>query len=133
MAKLIFIPMIISAGMLVMREPRDVFILVFLPFLTLFPIYFDTKLVPGIPELTFWAAALIPLLAAWTLRNFEGYRVHWMDLVIFLYILMIFYGQWSNSTYKEAQKILYNNMMAIFFPYVLVRAFCEDRDTLIRS
>jgi len=132
MDKLIYIPVIISAGMLVIREPRDVFILVFLPFLTLFPTYFDTKLVPGIPEMTFWSAALIPILAAWVLRNFEGYRVHWMDIVILLYIITIFYGQWSNSNYKEAQKILYNNMMAVFFPYVLVRAFCEDRDTLIR-
>lgn len=132
MDKLIFVPMIISAGLLMTRDTRDVFILVFLPALTLLPTYFDTKLFAGIPEMTFWTAALIPILIAWMLRNFEGYRFHWMDLVILLYVTTIFYSQWTNSHYKEAQKILYNNMMAIFFPYILVRAFGEDRQTVIR-
>lgn len=132
MDKLILLPLIISAIMLLDREPKEVFILVFLPFLTLLPVYFDTKLVSGIPELTFWSAALIPVLAAWTYRNFEGYSFHWMDLVVLSYIGVIFLGQWSNSTYKEAQKILFNNMMAIYFPYIMVRAFCENRDTLVR-
>ena len=132
MDKIILLPFIISAALLVSREPRDVFILVFLPFLTLLPTYFDVEVVSGTPELYFWSAALIPILVAWVLRGFEGYRVHWMDLVILGYLLSIFYGQWANSNYKQAQKLLFNNLMAIFFPYVLVRAFCEDRDTMIK-
>jgi hypothetical protein len=132
MDKIILLPFIISAVLLVSREPRDVFILVFLPFLTLLPTYFDVELVSGTPELYFWSAALLPILAAWMLRGFEGYHFHWMDLVILSYLLSIFYGQWVNSDYKQAQKLLFNNLMAIFFPYVLVRAFCEDRDTMIK-
>ena len=132
MDKIILLPLIISAVLLVSREPRDVFILVFLPFLTLLPTYFDVEVVSGTPELYFWSAALIPILGAWVLRGFEGYRLHWMDLVILGYLLSIFYGQWANSDYKQAQKLLFNNLMAIFFPYVLVRAFCEDRETLIK-
>ena len=132
MDKIILIPFIISAAMLVSREPKDVFILVFLPFLTLLPTYFDVELVSGTPELYFWSAALIPILIAWVLRGFEGYSPHWMDLVLVGYLLSIFYGQWVNSDYKQAQKLLFNNLMAILFPYLLVRAFCEDRDTLIK-
>ena len=132
MDKIILIPFIISAAMLVSREPKDVFILVFLPFLTLLPTYFDVELVSGTPELYFWSAALIPILIAWILRGFEGYSLHWMDLVLVGYILTIFFGQWANSDYKQAQKLLFNNLMAILFPYMLVRAFCEDRDTLIK-
>jgi hypothetical protein len=133
MDKIILLPFIISAALLVSREPRDVFILVFLPFLTLLPTYFDVELVSGTPELYFWSAALLPILAAWMLRGFEGYHFHWMDLVILSYLLSIFYGQWVNSDYKQAQKLLFNNLMAIFFPYALVRAFCEEnRETLIK-
>ena len=132
MDKIILIPFIISAALLVSREPKDVFILVFLPFLTLLPTYFDVELVSGTPELYFWSAALIPILIAWVLQGFEGYSLHWMDLVLVGYILTIFFGQWANSDYKKAQKLLFNNLMAILFPYMLVRAFCEDRDTLIK-
>jgi O-antigen ligase len=132
MDKIIVLPFIISAALLISREPRDVFILVFLPFLTLLPTYFDVELVSGTPELYFWSAALIPILIAWVLRGFDGYRLHWMDLVILGYLLSIFYGQMVNSDYKKAQKLLFNNLMAIFFPYLLVRAFCEDRATLIK-
>ena len=133
MDKIILLPFIISAVLLISREPRDVFIMVFLPFLTLLPTYFDVELVSGTPELYFWSAALLPILAAWMLRGFDGYHLHWMDLVILGYLLSIFYGQWVNSDYKQAQKLLFNNLMAIFFPYALVRAFCEEnRETLIK-
>ena len=66
------------------------------------------------------------------LRGFEGCSLHGMDLVILGYLLSIFYGQWVNSDYKQAQKLLFNNLMAVFFPYLLVRSFCEDRETLIK-
>jgi hypothetical protein len=132
MDKIILLPLIISAAMLISREPKDVFILVFLPALTLLPTYFDVEIVSGTPELYFWSAALIPILVAWVLRGFEGYNLHWMDLVILGYLLCIFYGQWANSDYKKAQKLFFNNLMIILFPYLLVRSFCQDRDTLIK-
>jgi len=132
MDKLIVFPLLISAALLLSREPKEVFILVFLPALTLLPTYFDTELVPGTPEVYFWSAALIPILVAWTLKNFEGYRYHWMDLVVLGYILIIFYGQWANSDYKKAQKVLFNNIMAIYVPYTLVRSFCSNREDLTR-
>ncbi len=132
MDKLILIPMIVSAGMLMSRDSRDVFILVFLPSLTLLPTYFNTELVGGTPELHFWSAAMLPILMAWALKNFEGYHIHWMDIVILLYILIIFIGQWTNSDYKKAQKVLFNNMMRTYLPYIMVRAFCEERKILIK-
>ena len=124
MDKIILLPFVASAALLISRKPRDVFILVFLPCLTLLPTYFDVEIIGGTPELYFWSAALIPILAAWGLQGGKGYQLHWMDLVILTYLLCIFYGQWANSDYKKAQKLLFNNMMAIFVPYFLVRAFC---------
>ena len=96
MDKLIVLPLLISAALLLSREPKEVFILVFLPALTLLPTYLDTELVPGTPEVYFWSAALIPILAAWALKNFEGYRYHWTDLVVFpqfLGVLRYFWGK----------------------------------------
>ncbi len=132
MDKVILLPLAAGIVLLFNRKPSDVFTLLFLPCLTLLPVYFDTKLVSGVPELMFWSAALIPILGAWALRNFEGYRFQWMDGVVLMYVLTIFFGQWSNSTYKEAQKILFNNMMAMFFPFVMARTFSEERETLVR-
>lgn len=130
MDKIIIIPFLISAVLLFSRKPNEVFILVFLPTLTLIPVYFETELVPGTPELYFWSAALVPILAVWSLRGFEGYKYHWMDMIILLYLFIIFYGQLVNSDYKKAQKVIFNNLMAIYFPYIMVRAFCTDRNVM---
>lgn len=132
MNKLILIPMLAACLALLHKRPQDVFIIVFLPFLTLLPTYFNTELVPGTPEIYFWSAALIPIFAAWGLQEFEGYRYHWMDIIIFGYILMVFWGQWVNSDYKQAQKGLFNNLMSIMLPYMMVRAFCGDHELLRR-
>ena len=131
MDKIILIPCVISFYLLLKKDPKDVFIFVFLPSLTLFPTYFETKLVSGIPEVAFWSAALIPIIAVWSADKFKGYHYNSMDMVLFLYILVVFIGQWTNSSYKPAQKILFNNSMAIFMPFVLVRSLCRDRDTII--
>jgi len=131
MDKIVLLPLIISALLLTSRTPREVFILSFLPALTFFPAYFNVKVVSGIPELYFWSAALIPILAAWALNGFDGYEPHWIDLFIFAYVFAIFFAQWSNSTYKISQKIIFNNLMGICFPYMLVRSYAVDREALI--
>ena len=104
MDKIILLPLILSAVLLLNRPPREVFALVFLPALTLLPTYFSTEVAPGTPELYFWSAALLPILGVWVLRNFEGYHPHWMDLVILGLLLVIFLGQWGNSDYKKAKR-----------------------------
>lgn len=126
MDKLILIPFVISAVMLLRHEPKAVFIKVFLPALTLFPIYFEAEIARGVPELYFWSAALIPIFAVWVLKGFKGYEYNGMDTIIFLYILVIFLTQWANSDYKVAQKILFNNTLAIFIPYLMVRSLIKD-------
>lgn len=131
MDKTVLFPLIVSAILLASRSPREVFILSFLPALTFFPAYFNVKVVSGVPELYFWSAALVPILAAWAMKGFHGYDYHWMDLFIFAYVFAIFFAQWSNSTYKISQKILFNNLMGICVPYMLVRSFSVDRKALV--
>ena len=131
MDKIILLPLVISALLLATRAPREVFILSFLPAVTFFPPYFNVKVVGGIPELYFWSAALIPIIAVWAVNGFDGYESHWIDFFVFAYIVTIFLAQWSNSTYKISQKIIFNNMMGIWFPYILARSYAVDRTALI--
>lgn len=130
MDKIILLPFIVSTISLLNRRRSETFILVFIPALTFLPVYFDTEIVSGTPELFFWSSALIPILISWGLSNFKGYSYNHMDLVIMLYLIMIFWGQWENSDYKKAQKLFFNNSMAILFPYILTKIFCRDSDVL---
>ncbi len=132
MDKIVLIPLLISAALLTTRKLPDVFIWVFLPCLTMIPTYFDSKLVQGIPELYFWSAALIPIIVVWAAKSLEDYEYHWMDLVIFLYIAVLFLGHLSNNSYAHAQKYGFRNVMAMFFPYIIVRTITQDRATLVR-
>ena len=133
MDKLVLIPMVLSFVLLARgKQPQDVFLIVFLPSLTLLPVYYDSKILNNIPEISFWSAALLPILGAWVVRGCPGYVFKKMDLVVLFYILAIFMAQWFNSDYKISQKILFNNAMAILAPYVLIRAFVNDKATLFR-
>lgn len=133
MDKLVLIPLLLSFVMLARgKKPQDAFLIVFLPSLTLLPVYYDSKIVNNIPEIAFWSAALLPILGAWVVRGCPGYVFKKMDLVVLLYILVVFMAQWFNSDYKISQKILFNNTMAMLAPYVLIRAFVNDKATLFR-
>jgi len=127
MDKIALIPMFLAFGLLLYKEPRDLFIYYFIPILTVFPIYYQTDLAPGLPEFSFWSSALLPILIVWVInKRMKGYQVSWLDLIIVVHLLIIFYGQWMNSNYKEAQKILFNDVMARLVPYILVKSYFTE-------
>ena len=132
MDKIIALPLLISAICLLERKPAEVFMWVFLPFLTMVPTYYDWKVVSGIPELHFWSAALIPIIVAWMINNLGDYKFHWMDLVIVSYIGVIFLGHLSNNSYAHAQKYGFRNVLAMFFPYIIARSITQDKETLVK-
>ncbi len=134
MDKLILVPFIISSYFLYRgRKPAEVFILVFLPFLTLFPTYFDVKLIPGIPEFYFWSAALIPIFLVWIWREYQDFEFVTMDWMVLGYVVVIFLTQLSNSDYSVAQKILYNSFLTIFVPYIMIRSWANNRGAQINA
>lgn len=105
------------------RNSQDVFINYFLPVLTLLPAYYETKLVSGIPEFTFWTSAFIPILIVWVLREkMEGYQFSWIDLAILLHILLIFYAQYEATGYKDAQKITFREVMMRLAPFLMLKS-----------
>ena len=127
MDKIALIPMFLAFGLLLYKEPRELFIYYFIPILTVFPIYYETDLAPGLPEFSFWSSALLPILIVWVInKRMKGYQVSWLDLIIVVHLLVIFYGQWMNSTYKEAQKILFNDVMSRLVPYILAKSYFTE-------
>lgn len=98
------------------------FITYFLPILTLIPAYYDTKLVSGIPEFTFWSAALIPIFFVWFVNErMDGYKFSWLDVIILLHIFFIFYAQFDATGYKDAQKIVFREVLKRLIPYLLMK------------
>ncbi len=108
-------------------DARHAFIVYFLPILTLIPAYYDTKLISGIPEFTFWSSALIPLLGVWIVNEkMEGYKFSWVDVVIILHIVFIFYAQYEATGYKDAQKIVFREALKRLAPFILLKAVMND-------
>ncbi|MCC7430432.1 O-antigen ligase family protein [bacterium] len=132
MENIVLLPLVGVLIFLSQKTTKEAFAKFFIPVLLLFPTYYQTKLVQGIPELSFWSAAFIPILAFWLLKDgASGYKFSLLDLVILLHLLLVFYGQFSNSTYKEAQKVFFNDLLARFFPYLIAKSFFTDHKSRI--
>lgn len=133
MDRIILLFLLATIALLLYKEPKELFLYFFLPVLTVIPVYYDTKLVPGIPELGFWSAVLLPIAFAWIVnRQAEGYRFSPVDVLILVHLAIVFSGQWHNSTYKEAQKIFYNDLTIRLLPFVMARAWFLDPESRLK-
>lgn len=139
MDKIVVISLIMAIRMLQVQEkrPQEVFIYLFIPMLFFIPVHYDTKVVPGIPELSFWSAALLPVFFVWAFRDgMEGYHYTFMDVLIVVHLLLIFISQAHNSSYKPGQKLFFNELTARLIPYLMVKGIflnVEDRLKLLKS
>ncbi|KAA3606637.1 MAG: hypothetical protein DWQ06_01130 [Calditrichaeota bacterium] len=132
MDKIAVLPLFGSLYFISQGSAKKAFIYYFLPVLTFMPTYYQTKLVPGIPELSFWSAALIPIFIVWVTRDgMEGFKFTIFDGIVLLYLLCIFYGEFSNSSYKIAQKVFFNEVIARFIPYLMIKSFFTDQKTRV--
>ncbi|MBT3630256.1 MAG: O-antigen ligase family protein [Candidatus Marinimicrobia bacterium] len=133
MDKLALLPLIggiflLTRGM----DSRKAFLVYFLPILTLIPAYYDTKLVSGIPEFTFWSSALIPILFVWVINEkLEGYEFSWIDVIIILHVVFIFYAQFEATGYKDAQKIAFRETLKRIAPFFMLKAIMSDPERRI--
>lgn len=105
------------------RDARNVFVVYFLPVLTLIPAYYETKLISGIPEFTFWSSALIPIAIVWIFNEkMEGYNFSWIDVILILHVSFLFYAQFDATGYKDAQKIVFREILNKVLPYLFIKA-----------
>lgn len=128
MDKIAILPFFVGIILLFSKSTKEVFLLFFIPILTIFPTYYETKLIQGIPEFNFYTSALLPILLFWIFRDkLEGYHFSLLDIWIYLIILTLFIAQLYNSDYKISQKFIFNEMMARLFPYLIMKSFFGDR------
>jgi hypothetical protein len=133
MDKIILLFLLFTMYLLTKKEPKELFVTFFLPILTVMPVYYDTKIIPGIPEMSFWSAVLLPIAFAWIMNDHaEGYRFSVADILVLAHLVIVFTGQWHNSTYKEAQKVLYNDLTIRLLPFIMIRAWFMDPESRIK-
>ncbi len=133
MDKSIILVMFVTIMLLFNKELKDLFIYYYLPVQILIPVYYQTKLVDGIPEMAFWSAVLLPIAFVWFFnQHCEGYRFSLLELFIILHLLCVFGGEWHNTTYKEAQKVFYNDLTIRMIPFLMARAWFSDPDSRLK-
>lgn len=135
MDKLVIIPAFGALYMILKsKDARHVFYTYFLPLLTLIPAYYEAKLAQGIPEFSFWSSALIPVFLIWIVNEkMEGYEFSWLDVIIILNLVVLFYAQFDATGYKDAQKIVFREFTKRVMPYLMMKAIMLDRQINIQA
>ncbi|MEM7181622.1 MAG: O-antigen ligase family protein [Spirochaetota bacterium] len=129
MDKIAILPLFVSAYLLLQKNSKEVFILFFLPLLTVVPTYYEVKIISGLPEVNFYIAGMLPILLVWLFKEKAiSYRFSLLDSFIFLNLLTLFISQYYTSSYKVAQKFIFNESMARLFPYLLMKTYFAERE-----
>lgn len=103
---------------------EKIFLYFFLPVLLLIPTYYESKLIPGFPEVTFWSMALLPVFIFWMMKDKKSeINLHLIDLLVVAHLVVVFYAQYEATGYKDAQKIFYKDTVQRLLPYAMIRFF----------
>ena len=119
------IPAIVALFLCWRKGHARAFIDVYLPAIILLPDYYATKIVPGIPPLTFNQAAILPCALFFLLFNDRKWRFSFTDFLIVGYVGTIVYSEYVNIDYKEAQNLAFILLTTVFFPYMLTKGIVE--------
>lgn len=98
---------------------------VYLFAIVLLPDYFTTKLIPGVPPLSFNQAAILPCALLYFLFNDRKWKFSVTDVLIVGYVCSITYSEYVNINYKEAQNLGFILLTTAFLPYVLTKGIVE--------
>lgn len=118
------IPAIVALIWLARKSFREAWLDVYLPSLLLLPGW-CRFMAPGAPDPTFHEAALLPILAAFVLKNPHRWRFSFMDLLVASWALFIGYSEYANAGYKEAQNLMFDMVFAGIAPYILAKGIAE--------
>src|SRR5262245_53940114 len=120
----IVIPSLIVFCVAFLKSPTKAFLYAFLPILLLLPEYYQLELA-GLPDPTFSEAAILPVAAAYLLKDRTKWIFSVTDLLVFGFAFSIVYTQFLNYDYKEAQNLGFEMLCAVVLPYVLAKGLIE--------
>ncbi|MDM8566798.1 O-antigen ligase family protein [Candidatus Halobeggiatoa sp. HSG11] len=125
MSIIIIIPGLLALYIALTQSLQKAFLNVYLPVILFLPTYYTWK-VPGFPDPNFQQAAVLPIMIIWVLRGMQGWKFSLTDILVFSYVFIIGYSEYSHVGYSNAQNFIANVVGgAILFPYILGKCLIE--------
>jgi len=98
---------------------------VYLVAILLLPDYFTTKIIPGVPPLSFNQTAIVPCALLFFAFNDRRWKFSLVDVLVMGYACAVTYSEYVNIDYKEAQNLGFLMLTTVVFPYVLTKGIVE--------
>ena len=118
------IPGIAAILWLFRKSYREAYIDIYLFSLFLLPGWCRFVL-PGVPDLTFHEAAILPIAAAFLLRAWRAWKWSVTDFLVIGYALSSGYSELINAGFSDAQNLMFDMIAAGVFPYMLTKGIVE--------
>lgn len=117
-----FFSLLISTRHSVTRALLDVY----LPVLLLLPNYYRW-FAPGLPDPTFNQTAIIPLFFLFIARHKNLWKFSFTDVLIVGFAFMVGMSEYINTTYKDAQNLMFDMLASVVMPYILAKGLIETQ------
>ncbi len=120
-----FLPAIIAYRIASGSSPSDAFLRVYIPVLLCLPDYYRV-ITPGVPDPTFnQGCALAIFIVAMSRGGFKGYRFSHLDIVVFIYSVLVFNSEYQASGYSDAQNLMFAMLFSVLTPYIMAKSYIE--------
>ncbi len=118
------IPGILAAIVALSKGVPAAFLNVYLPVLFLLPDYYRWVL-PALPDPTFNEAAILPIAGLFLWQFRRKWRFSLMDLLVLAFACAMGYSEFLNSGFADAQNLMFDQIAAFVFPYMLAKGLIE--------
>ncbi len=118
------IPGLIALYFAFVKSPAKAFLYVYLPALLLLPDYYRW-VVSGAPDPTFNEAAIIPIAAAYLLKDRTEWKFSVTDLLVLGFAFCVGYSQYLATGYSDAQNLIFDMVGVVVLPYALAKGLIE--------
>lgn len=118
------IPGLIAIYYAFAKSPAQAFLHVYLPVLLLLPDYYRLVL-PGLPDPTFNEAAILPIAAAYLLKDQTKWKYSLTDLLVLGFAFCVGYSQFQATGFSDAQNLIFDMVGVVILPYVLAKGLIE--------
>ena len=106
------------------KSPAKAFLYVYLPTLLLLPDYYRW-VISGLPDPTFNEAAILPIAAAYFLKDQTKWKFSLTDLLVLGFAFCVGYSQFLATGFNDAQNLIFDMLGVVILPYVLAKGLIE--------